>query len=89
MKRLIFAGGKMPTKEELLEDDLIIQMLQEAEEKGKAEAVKDAKKIILQSLTVEDVEALPQAVVEKILETKKEKQSLLQKLAAEKVTLKI
>jgi len=36
MTRLMFANGNLPTKEELLTDDLVIQMIEEA----KAEATK-------------------------------------------------
>jgi hypothetical protein len=92
MQRLML-GGKMPTREELQSDELVAQMLEEAreegKEQGKAETLKDAKQVIIQALTVEDVDNLPKAIIEKILQTKKNQDSLLQKMAQEKVTLKI
>jgi len=53
-------NGKLPTKEELATDELIIQMLADAETKGKEDALKDAptKEKIIQALTAEDVKDL-------------------------------
>ncbi len=53
-------NGKLPTKEELATDELIIQMLADAETKGKTDALKDAptKEKIVQALTAEDVKDL-------------------------------
>jgi hypothetical protein len=89
MQRFVFQDGKLPTKEELANDELVAQMIEEARDEGKTEALRDAKKIILQSLKAEDAEHIPQPVVERILQTKKDQDSLLQKMAQEKVTLRI
>lgn len=78
MARLML-NGKLPSKEELATDDLVVQMLQEAEAKGKAEA----KESIIQALTIEEIpEAIKQALIPSDIPTK---ESVLQALTIEDV----
>lgn len=80
MPRLML-NGKLPSKEELLTDDLVIQMIDEA----KTEALKTAptKESVIQSLTIEDIkdhEAIKQ--IQKDVPTK---ETILQSLTVEDV----
>jgi len=56
----LMLDGKLPTKEELAGDELITQMLADAKEEAKAEALKDipTKEKIIQAFTADDVKDL-------------------------------
>lgn len=82
MLRLML-NGKLPTKEELMTDDLILQMMNEAKaegEKGKEGLV--TKDSVIQSLTPADV---PDAVKIEIKKDAPTKDTVLQALTVEDV----
>jgi hypothetical protein len=81
MARLLL-NGKLPTDDELISDDRIAQMLQEATEKGKAEAV--TKESVIQALTVADV---PDTIKQELTKDAPTKESIVQALTAEDVAL--
>lgn len=84
MPRLIFKDGSIPTKEDLLADDLVKQMIDEA----KAEVGKNAitKETVIQSLTVADI---PEAVSSEIKKDLATKEAVIQSLTIEDVPAEI
>jgi len=59
--------GKLPTEEDLQKDELIAQMLQSAEEKGKTSVKVPTTEEVVQTLKPEDLKEVP--VVKQMVET--------------------
>lgn len=83
MPRLML-NGKIPAKEELLTDDLIVQMVKEAEEKGNTEGLKSAptKEKIIADLKPEEV---PETIKQALTKDIPTKDSVLQALTVEDI----
>jgi hypothetical protein len=88
----LMLNGKLPTKEELAGDELIIQMLAESKEQGKTEVFKDVptKEKIIQALTVEevkDLEPVKQMISEATEEAKKsvDRPTIIKELKKEEI----
>ena len=75
-------NGKLPTKEELAGDELIAQMLKEAEEKGKVSVQVPDRATIIQSLKIEEVPETLKVELRKDIPTK---ESVLQSLTVEDI----
>lgn len=81
-------NGKIPTADELRQDELIIQMLSEEHEKGKSSVSVPKKEDIVQALTQEDLkdnEVVKQIVGSAVEETQKtfEKGAVIESLVKE------
>ena len=72
-------NGKLPSKEELIGDELIAQMIEDAKAEAKTEAMKDVptKESIVQALTVEDI---PESIKTEMTKDAPTKESLVQSL---------
>jgi hypothetical protein len=83
MPEILMKDGKLATKADYEASDIVKQMLQESQEKAKADALKDAptKEKIIQSLTVEDVKEL--APVKELTKDVPTKETVLQTLTVE------
>ena len=88
MSRLLLASGKIASQSDLRNDDLVKEMIEEARIEGARGA--PTKESVIQSLTVEDISKLFEALSEKDLEglIKKKtsiKKSILRQMREERI----
>lgn len=83
MPEIMMKDGKLATKADYEASDIVKQMLQEAGETAKTEALKDVptKEKIIQALTVEDVKEL--APVKELTKDVPTKETVIQSLTVE------